>query len=378
MTEQALYEIKTRDYFACENNFDKVKDIASELVYGSHRSEAPRFTVVIPTYRKPELLALALQSTFVQPGEDYQVMVVDDDPESWSSGRAAAILERFADERLLYYVNRQNLGLFANWNRCFELAASEWVVMLHDDDLLTEDYLTSVRRALDAAGRIDFLSVTLNGFQIRPDLTEAERKALCAAPEQPFPRVLRPVSMAQLQYGPGVVWQGSCIRRSAFLEMGGAQLGSRLVAGEPRGAYYSQDYCMMVRFAHRFACYRLARPLYRVGSGANSSRNVWEWQDALVEQYYCGRSVAQQYRILGWVGALAVQEKLMKLVQRYNSGDSYIRLEVGIDEALLKRECGLPENAPGAAAKAAEKLWSIRLRLQMLASHRKDIRIPAE
>ena len=43
--------------------------------------------------------------------------------------------------KLRYYKNVQNIGLFGNWNRCFQLACGKWVVLLHDDDLIFDDFL---------------------------------------------------------------------------------------------------------------------------------------------------------------------------------------------------------------------------------------------
>ena len=36
----------------------------------------------------------------------------------------------------------KNIGMIGNWNRLYTLARGEWVVMLHDDDLLYNDYLS--------------------------------------------------------------------------------------------------------------------------------------------------------------------------------------------------------------------------------------------
>ena len=375
MTPEAITAIRLRDYFACEDNFIKTKDLPTDLVQGRFRDEPPRFTIVIPTYNKPALLELAVRSALAQSGDDYQILVADDEGRPGEDTGTARLMRSMADERLIYCANRQNLGLFANWNRCFELAQSEWVVMLHDDDLLCENYLDWMRSALAAAPAADLAAVRSSGFTIDQQMTEAQRKELCAAPGGKQPKKLRPVSMAQLQFGPGIVWQGCCIRRSAFLEMGGAQLGARQVGGRPIGAYYGQDYCMMVRFAHRFNCYRLALPLYRVGVGANSSRNVWEWQDALVEQHWCSRFLARQHRFLSKVGILTAQKRILELAESYNSGESYMGVEVGLDMAQLRRDCCIEEIDVNSSMKSAEKLWRIYDKLRMAASHLGDKRL---
>ena len=47
-------------------------------------------------------------------------------------------------KNVLYYKNASNLGMGGNWNRCIELANADWVVLLHDDDMLCENYLKTV------------------------------------------------------------------------------------------------------------------------------------------------------------------------------------------------------------------------------------------
>ena len=47
----------------------------------------------------------------------------------------------FNHPRLSYYKNTENIGMSGNWNRLYQLAKGEWVVMLHDDDMLYDDYL---------------------------------------------------------------------------------------------------------------------------------------------------------------------------------------------------------------------------------------------
>ena len=376
MTPEAITAIRMRDYFACEDNFCKTSALPSELVQGSHRETAPLFTIVIPTYRKPQLLRQAVQSALAQPGSDYQILVVDDVP--GGDPQTAAALAQLADERLMLYANRSNLGLFANWNRCFELARSQWVVMLHDDDLLSAEYLPWMRSALQAAPQADLVACTKSSYPIGPEPLEPQQlEQLCAPCAAAAPKKLRPVSHTQLQFGPGIVWQGSCIRRQAFVEMGGAQLGTRMVGQDAIGAYYGQDYCMMVRFAHRFRCYRLNRDLYRVGEGANSSRNVWEWQDALVEQHWCSRFLAKHSAFPEKWGILAAQKHILELAEAYNSGQSYMGVEAGLDLALLCRECLIDYPRVTGEMKAAAKLWHLYDRACMLLSHSKDRRLSA-
>lgn len=370
MTEQLRETLSARDYLRCEEQFSKTGQWPSRLAQGGHWPRPPRFTIVIPAYKKPRQLAWAVRSALAQPGEDYQVMVVDDAGEPGPDTPMARQLAGLACSRLLYYQNEKNLGLFANWNRCLTLARSEWVVMLHDDDLLQPNYLPWLRRAVAQ----------------KPDagLFAVEKGTFCWQDGQPARRQkpfeggsvrMRPVRMAELQFGPAIVWQGACIRREAFLQMGGMRLGDRMVRGEAIGGLYDEDYCAMVRFASRFACWRLKAPLYCNGLGVNASQNVEEWQDALTEQYYCSRFLARRYRLLAPAARLASGDRILRLARKYDRGDSYIGLAAGIDLDQLAADCGLPAASPTPAMRLGSAVWQLYDRAARWASHRQDVRL---
>ena len=44
----------------------------------------------------------------------------------------------------MYMKNEENIGMFGNWNRALEVTRTKYVVLLHDDDWLTENYIETV------------------------------------------------------------------------------------------------------------------------------------------------------------------------------------------------------------------------------------------
>lgn len=117
-------------------------EVVSDLVLQGSDDRAPLVTIAVPTYRRPELLAETIESCLAQRFDwPFEVVVVDNDP---GSTGAAALIERIpglAQASIRYYVNRQNLGVFPNWNRGIELARGQWCSILNDDDLLKPDFL---------------------------------------------------------------------------------------------------------------------------------------------------------------------------------------------------------------------------------------------
>ncbi len=106
----------------------------------------PEISICIPTYNRAKYLREAVQSVLDQDFSDFELVVVDD----CSSDNTADVIGHFADPRLRYISNDTNLGMVGNWNRCLELALSDVVWILHDDDRMAPgalSHVASVHRA---------------------------------------------------------------------------------------------------------------------------------------------------------------------------------------------------------------------------------------
>lgn len=132
--------MKNRNYSRV-NNFNKIINIKSELELGLDNKTKPVFTIAIPTYKRPHTFKETLKSALNQVGDiNYEIIIVDND-DSEDLNETKKIVESFNNNFVRYYRNTKNLGMFGNWNRCIELASGEWLTILHDDDILSENYL---------------------------------------------------------------------------------------------------------------------------------------------------------------------------------------------------------------------------------------------
>ncbi len=86
-------------------------------------------------------MACALKSAQSQTvsEENYDILVVDND--STPDSETQRLVEKMRSPNLRYIKNEQNLGGYGNWNRGFQLAQTEWICLLHDDDLLLPQYV---------------------------------------------------------------------------------------------------------------------------------------------------------------------------------------------------------------------------------------------
>jgi glycosyltransferase, group 2 family len=106
--------------------------------------EGAMITIAIPTYKRAKLLQETLESCLAQKTTiPFAIVVVDNDP--MRGCETEQLLERYNTvDHLFYYKNSENVGMAGNWNKIFELSKTNFVVMLHDDDLIYDDYIEKI------------------------------------------------------------------------------------------------------------------------------------------------------------------------------------------------------------------------------------------
>jgi GT2 family glycosyltransferase len=101
----------------------------------------PQVTVAIPTFRRPALLQLCLESVLGQTLHDIEVFVSD----NGADAETASVVASFGDPRVNYVPLESNVGSHGNLTRCLGLGTAEYTAILQDDDLLQP---TSLERRL--------------------------------------------------------------------------------------------------------------------------------------------------------------------------------------------------------------------------------------
>lgn len=134
--------------FTSSNNFAYYKHITSNIIVGDclNKNKDIIVSIVIPTYNRGNILCDAIDSAINQTFDNqrYEIIVVDNDCQR-NNETEQNIKCRYANiPNLKYYKNAANLGLFGNWNRCFELASGRWIILLHDDDIIYENFIHDV------------------------------------------------------------------------------------------------------------------------------------------------------------------------------------------------------------------------------------------
>lgn len=171
------------DYFKYQNNFIKNEHIESVLISGEVNQKTTNVNILIPTYKREDLLKEAIESALNQKFfSDYKIIIIDNNPER--NCKTEQLIKDIDNEKILYFKNSINLGMFGNWNRGFELSKSEWTVLIHDDDILSPYFLSTCSKFFkynDIAlikPKVDIFSKKSQLDFFKPTVTKAYRHYL--------------------------------------------------------------------------------------------------------------------------------------------------------------------------------------------------------
>ena len=110
----------------------------------------PFFSICIPNYNRAEMLRRAMHSVLDQDFGDYELIVSDDA----STDNAGEVVASFRDSRIRFCRNRVNMGLYPNHNVAWREASADWILFLHNDDVLNEGALSTCHRILVGGGAL--------------------------------------------------------------------------------------------------------------------------------------------------------------------------------------------------------------------------------
>lgn len=140
--------------FEYKNNFEIAKDKESRLFYGNYDDcPNPKVSIVIPIYKNLFYFKIALQSALNQDCDfEYEIVVLDDFTYDGKPDEEQQYIESVGAKNVFYYRNIQNLGMSANWNRCFEKARAPFFTYLHNDDELMPNCLSTLMSIQEKTG----------------------------------------------------------------------------------------------------------------------------------------------------------------------------------------------------------------------------------
>ena len=212
------------------NNFERKKDIQSMLIIESTIVK-PIISFVIPTFNRPDTLTEAIESVLKQNSSvlEYELIILDNSGNHSSDNPTLNVVKQYKEPHLSYYQNSENLGFEGNFNRGIELARGEWIAFLHDDDLVTDDYLEKIKNLLDKYDKSKDIGYIKTETIVFSDQIDLENKKKDLLNISGMSRILwgklkriRKIDSLILGYLPTCIPScGTLMRKVAMIDIGG-------------------------------------------------------------------------------------------------------------------------------------------------------------
>lgn len=259
------------NYEKYEDRINKYDHVESTFIYGNLNAIGkPWLTVLIPTYKRCDLLEEALKSILKQWHTDFfwDVIVLDNEPYDGEPNETEELIRDVDNDRVLYYRNSENLKPGDNFNRGIKLARGQWVTILHDDDLLMSNALQRLKVMIESiektkktlgaisAGYVQF-SYDMDTKKTNLDVPGIN-SYLCDVPfVTDMVKLSRSAVLMTGHIGGNAPTNGTTYNRSAVIEMGGFN--------EDAGIY--ADLVLYYNLNKKYALYQTRIPLgfYRWG-----------------------------------------------------------------------------------------------------------------
>lgn len=108
--------------------------------------EKPLVSIGIPTYNRADFyLRYALESALGQDYENIEIILSD----NASGDSTESIAAEYSCDQLVYVKHEENIGAHNNFNFCLAEARGQYFLMLHDDDSIDPDFVSSCIEALE-------------------------------------------------------------------------------------------------------------------------------------------------------------------------------------------------------------------------------------
>lgn len=137
------------DLFGKANCLKLLSESGSNPIYlGEYDRSKVKISIVVPTYKRSELLLETLNSCVpIYNHADYEIIVVFN--ALGESGDITNFAVRKGIKNINIYENKKNIGMFQNWNQGSLLAAGKWISIMHDDDMFEPAYFDLVLNLID-------------------------------------------------------------------------------------------------------------------------------------------------------------------------------------------------------------------------------------
>lgn len=283
--------------FLKKTSFNIQEEVDSVCVWGSFMDEA-EFTAFIPTYKRENQLKTCLLGLLRQKTtRKFQILIVDNCSDNLTGSPILSFLKEVADDRIIYFVNRDNLGGAGNWNRGYWLAKTDWVSMIHDDDVVNENWAEVMGKLCHEYSDVKCIACRYRSLLNEQDTNQFMRKKIDSV-------TISDVTTKSMLREFKAPLLGALIKRDYYISLGGVVQNSTNF----------EDYILMNKICYYGRVILVNETLYGYGvSLENDSNRPGLWDDILVGQFYlrkqiietlqCGKSMATFWNVFDLISS---------------------------------------------------------------------------
>ena len=112
-----------------------------------------KFSVLLPTRNRLELLKYAIETVQKQDYNDWEVIVSD----NFSDQDIAGYVQSLNEHRIKYFRTSSFIPVTDNWNNALDKSTGDYVIMLGDDDCLMNGFFTTMSMLIEKFNNPDFI-----------------------------------------------------------------------------------------------------------------------------------------------------------------------------------------------------------------------------
>jgi len=127
-------------------------------------SLSPFFSIVIPTYNRPDLLGRAIESVINQSFKNFEIIIVNDGS-SIGLNEYASVKKQYSEHKNVVFIDKKNEGPSLTRNKGIQNSSGEFVCFLDDDDYYLENHLTELYELIQIHNSVPGIYRTFSYFK---------------------------------------------------------------------------------------------------------------------------------------------------------------------------------------------------------------------
>jgi glycosyltransferase involved in cell wall biosynthesis len=135
-------------------------------------NSAPKFSIIMPTYNRANLLPRAVASVLSQTYQNFELIIINDG----SPDNTEEVIKSFTDKRIVKLKHEKNRGVYAGINTGLDSVKGEFITLLGDDDELYPDALENVFSKINEYHPKGFKVFWFDSFEVDLKKVNSDRK----------------------------------------------------------------------------------------------------------------------------------------------------------------------------------------------------------